>query len=60
MQTAMKEQVASTHAGLEHLHVSAKKVAVEALCQEQKQEHDEALSRYNAGQQNAHSESSPS
>ncbi len=49
MHSAMREQAECTRAGLEYLHVSAKKAAVDALCSEQKQETDEAVARYNTG-----------
>lgn len=49
MRSAMKEQVESTRAGLEHLQISAKKVAVDILCSEQKQEYEEAVAKYKAG-----------
>ncbi len=50
MHSAMREQAECTRAGLEYLHVSAKKAAVDALCSEQKQETDEAVARYNTGE----------
>ncbi|KAI0340832.1 P-loop containing nucleoside triphosphate hydrolase protein [Trametopsis cervina] len=46
MAAAMKEQVQCTRAGLEYLHVGARKTAVDALCKEQQQELNEAMSRY--------------
>ncbi|KAI0787066.1 P-loop containing nucleoside triphosphate hydrolase protein [Irpex lacteus] len=54
MHSAMREQAECTRAGLEYLHVSAKKAAVDALCSEQKQETDEAVARYNTAEQRYH------
>ncbi|KAI0690848.1 hypothetical protein BC835DRAFT_1407403 [Cytidiella melzeri] len=51
MRQAIKEQADCTRAGIEHLQVSAKKTALDALCHDQKQENDEAMARFTVANQ---------